>query len=584
MLDKRIIAILLIVAVAAVTNVSAADNRTDILTDDGSFSDLNDVVQSNLTEIALDKNYVYTPQDEDDCIYIWDEKTIDGNGHTIDANKHSRIFYSSQDNVILRNIVITNINQEEYSSPIYLEGNGCIIENCTFISNNAQCPLIELSGMNAIVRDCKFENNNVYNLIYLGSGKYTFSSLEVTNNTANEMIYGTDSSNTKITDSSFISNSARLIVLHKNTVISDCRFENNSHKFECDSFIQVSAGSKISNCSFDNFIFKKEEYAIVETFGANSIISSCNFTNNGNARCTVRFIDESKNTISGCRFENNTWDSFAETCSLTVLKNNYFANNTANNSIGIAFSGAILNHKYVLDVYFSDSNGMALKKQKVTYKIGTKSYTKTTDSEGHITVVYTTFGTKTIHFTNPATGEKADRKVTLHKVFDNNKNVVKYYKSPVAYKVRVFNLNGKIAKGVKVRFTIGTSTCYVKTDNKGYATLKLNQKPGTYSVSAKYNIYFISNKITVKPTVITKDISKKYASYGRFNVKILNANGKAFANQVVKVKFNGKVNTLKTNRYGIASLIIPKNLKIGKYTITTGYNGYGVTNKISVVR
>lgn len=51
---------------------------------------------------------------------------------------------------------------------------------------------------------------------------------------------------------------------------------------------------------------------------------------------------------------------------------------------------------------------------------------------------------------------------------------------------------------------------------------------------------------------------------------------------MVKVKFKGKTYKLKTNSKGIATFKIPKNLKKGKYTIKTTYNGLTNSNKIIV--
>ena len=77
-------------------------------------------------------------------------------------------------------------------------------------------------------------------------------------------------------------------------------------------------------------------------------------------------------------------------------------------------------------------------------------------------------------------------------------------------------------------------------------------------------------------------ISKKVKKSAKFKVKVLNSKGKAFKNQLVKIKFKGKTYKFKTNKNGIATFKIPKNLKIGKYTIKTTYNGLTNSNKIIV--
>ena len=60
--------------------------------------------------------------------------------------------------------------------------------------------------------------------------------------------------------------------------------------------------------------------------------------------------------------------------------------------------------------------------------------------------------------------------------------------------------------------------------------------------------------------------------------------GKVFARQNVKIMFKGKTYNLKTNSIGIASLKLTKNIKIGKYTIKTVYNGLTNINKVIIKR
>ena len=137
-------------------------------------------------------------------------------------------------------------------------------------------------------------------------------------------------------------------------------------------------------------------------------------------------------------------------------------------------------------------------------------------------------------------------------------------------------------KGQYITFKLNEKTYKIKTDKNGIATLKLNQKPGKYTVDVEYKGFKVTNKITIKTTLITKNISKKVKKTAKFNVKVLNTKGKPYSKQVVKITFKGKTYKIKSNSKGIATFTIPKNLKIGKYTIKTAYNGYAITNKITV--
>ena len=134
----------------------------------------------------------------------------------------------------------------------------------------------------------------------------------------------------------------------------------------------------------------------------------------------------------------------------------------------------------------------------------------------------------------------------------------------------------------KVKFSVNKKEYYVKTDKKGYAALNINLKPGTYTITTQYGNAKAKNKITVKTTLVTKNVSKKAKKSAKFKVKVLKTNGKPYPKKTVQIKFKGKTYKIKTNGKGIATFSIPKNLKVGKYTIKTTCNGLTNTNKIIV--
>ena len=150
------------------------------------------------------------------------------------------------------------------------------------------------------------------------------------------------------------------------------------------------------------------------------------------------------------------------------------------------------------------------------------------------------------------------------------------------FKVRVFDNYGKAVSGKIVSFKINGKVYNVKTDKNGYAGLKINQKPGTYTITAQYGDVKVKNKITVKTTLITKNISKKVKKSAKFKVKLLNSKGKVLKNKIIKIRFNSKNYKIKTNKNGIASFSLAKNLKVGKYSIKTTYGSLSNSNKIIV--
>ena len=164
---------------------------------------------------------------------------------------------------------------------------------------------------------------------------------------------------------------------------------------------------------------------------------------------------------------------------------------------------------------------------------------------------------------------------------DQNKNLTLYYGAGSYYKVRVLNDYGNIAKYVQVKFTLNGKNYYRKTNSKGIASLKITLKPKTYTVSATYKGFTVKNKVKVKPTVITNNLSKKKAKIVKFTAKLLNSKGAILKYKYVTFKFKSKKYKRKTNKYGIATLSL-KNLRKGKFVIYSTYGKLTVKNTIRI--
>ena len=85
----------------------------------------------------------------------------------------------------------------------------------------------------------------------------------------------------------------------------------------------------------------------------------------------------------------------------------------------------------------------------------------------------------------------------------------------------------------------------------------------------------------VKPTVITKNITKKKANTIKFTAKLVNSKGTILKYKYIKFKFKSKTYKRKTNSKGIATLSL-KHLKKGKYAIYSTYGKLTVKNTIKV--
>ncbi|WP_296790491.1 hypothetical protein [uncultured Methanobrevibacter sp.] len=206
------------------------------------------------------------------------------------------------------------------------------------------------------------------------------------------------------------------------------------------------------------------------------------------------------------------------------------------------------------------------------------------DSDGVVTLtIGLDKGVHSLKIINHMTGEVKTHKITVLDRLSQNKDITMYYGAGKYYKVKVLDDYGQPADGVNINIKIGSTSKTVKTDGNGYASIKITQKPGKYSVTATYKGFKVSNKVTVKTTLVTKNIAVKKGKTIKFTAKLLNSNGKILKNKKVTFKFSGKTYKIKTDSKGIATLkVTNKKLKVGKYTIKTTYGKLTNSNKITI--
>ena len=160
-------------------------------------------------------------------------------------------------------------------------------------------------------------------------------------------------------------------------------------------------------------------------------------------------------------------------------------------------------------------------------------------------------------------------------------DVVMDYKDGSKYKVLVTKDGETVGAGEIVKITFNGATKNVKTDDDGYATLTLDGAPKTYMIKAEYNGVAKSTKVTIKNILKASNISKKKAKQIKFSATLKNSKGKAIVGKKITFKFKGKTYSAKTNKKGVATITL-KNLKVGKYTITSKYGVCSVKNTITI--
>ena len=173
--------------------------------------------------------------------------------------------------------------------------------------------------------------------------------------------------------------------------------------------------------------------------------------------------------------------------------------------------------------------------------------------------------------------------------FVENKNIVIDYYDGSKYKVRIIGDDGKfVGANQIVKITIGKTAKNVKTDKNGYAILTITNTPNKYTITATYKGQSVKNTLQIKQTLKTSKVTtKKTAKSFSLKATLKTSKNKPIKGKTIIFKFNGKTYSVKTDKKGIATVKITKNvikkLKKGKkYTFTVKYVSNTIKNQVIV--
>jgi len=139
-------------------------------------------------------------------------------------------------------------------------------------------------------------------------------------------------------------------------------------------------------------------------------------------------------------------------------------------------------------------------------------------------------------------------------------NLSMLYTSGKYFKVRLTS-DGKALPNQKVKIIINGKTYTKTTDKNGYASLKISLPPKAYTVKATYGNLTITKKVTVKSIIQAKNINAKKSSKSiKIKVTLKKVNKKYLKNKKVTLKFNKKTFKAKTNKKGVVTFTIKKNV------------------------
>lgn len=231
-------------------------------------------------------------------------------------------------------------------------------------------------------------------------------------------------------------------------------------------------------------------------------------------------------------------------------------------------------------ITLKDSSNKVLANKTVTLTYRGKTYKKTTNSKGVVSLKinaaigsthnlkYKFAGTK---YYGPSSGSVNIRVKNATTLTGPASTVII---KGNAYKVTLKDSDGKAMAGQKITFTFNGKTYTRTTNAKGAANLTINAAAGkTYKFSYKFagtSYYNRSASGTINLAVKIKSSLKNSGTVIMnntvYNVTLKDSDGNPLANKIVNFTFNGKEYNSKTNANGTAGLLInltgPKVLKL----------------------
>ena len=241
---------------------------------------------------------------------------------------------------------------------------------------------------------------------------------------------------------------------------------------------------------------------------------------------------------------------------------------------------------YDISATLTDSDNVSLSNKVVTYTLSGKTYNKTTDSNGKITIpINLAAGTYTLKLAfagddnYSGTTKSINLKVLANtpKITTGSTSVMRGY----YFYAYLKDAAGKALKGQKITFKVNGKTYTKTTNSNGRAALKIKLPVGKYKVNIVHSasgIYSYAKKtVTIKSLANTPKISlsSKSVIRGKYIYAYLkDGAGKVLSDKKLTFTLNGRSYVKKTNSNGRAALKV--KIAAGKYRLRIYHYKSGV--------
>ena len=247
---------------------------------------------------------------------------------------------------------------------------------------------------------------------------------------------------------------------------------------------------------------------------------------------------------------------------------------------------------YYFYAYLKDKAGKALSGEKLTIKVNGKTYTKTTNSNGRVSLkINLPAGTYKMNIYHYASGiySYASKSVTLKSVA-NTPSITVANSTVIRGKylyVYLKDKTGKALSGQKVTFKVNGKTYTKTTNSNGRAALNFTLNAGKYYTQI---YHYASGVYAYKKKALTVSVLKNTPKITVSNTTLIRNNnlyfylkdgaGAAMKSAKLTITLNGKTYTRTTDSNGRASLYV--SLAAKSYSLKASYAASSVYSKASI--
>lgn len=308
---------------------------------------------------------------------------------------------------------------------------------------------------------------------------------------------------------------------------------------------------------------------------------------NGSARLKINFYPGSYEIY--CHFDGTFSYFFSESTTKLVM----IASANLNLSLLTGLNKFSITGKGRYTINLTDQYNNPLANKSVNLTINGITYTRVSDKNGIIGLninlregeyyISTVFNGDDDYRPSNVFNSVLTVKPTITRYYSSN-IITKYYKSPEQFWAYVLDTDGNRLANASISMNINGVFYTRHSDENGTFRLNINLNPGEYILTAYDSLGLsYSFKIIVLPTVIVNNLIKVYRNDSQYEIKVLDASGKASANSSVSININGVFYNRVTDENGTAILNI--NLNPGKYiaTVMDLNNGLQMSSEVLVL-